>query len=91
MASTQIASDQHCVLGKWLHGGGREYQTDPHYVELLDLHARFHGCAAKVVHAAQQGGNANAQQLLAPGSEYERTVRALTWSLNALKKVVEAA
>ncbi len=60
-----VASDCHCVLGKWLHGKGKkDYSKLPEYKPALDAHADFHLAAAEVVIQHQSNHTEQAKQLL---------------------------
>ena len=60
-----VASDCHCVLGKWLHGKGKkDYSKLPEYKLALDAHADFHQAAAEVVIQHQSNHTEQAKQLL---------------------------
>lgn len=60
-----IASDCHCVLGKWLHGKGKkDYSKLSEYKMAVDAHADFHQAAAEVVIQHQSGNTEQANQLL---------------------------
>ena len=60
-----IASDCHCVLGKWLHGKGKkDYSKLSEYKMAVDAHAKFHQTAAEVVIQHQSGHTSQAKQLL---------------------------
>jgi hypothetical protein len=51
----KLAMDNVCELGKWLHGEGRKYATDPVYPELVQGHATFHRTAAKLASMVERG------------------------------------
>jgi aerotaxis receptor len=58
-----IGRDDCCVLGKWLHGGGRsQYGKSPSFTALLQKHASFHTAAGQV---AQTINNQRYEQALA--------------------------
>jgi hypothetical protein len=52
-----VARDDLCVLGKWLHGMGRDrFHHLQEYQDLLASHARFHAAAGLVL-IEHKGGN----------------------------------
>lgn len=53
-------TDDHCDLGKWIHGDGARLQRLAHYRELVEAHARFHAAAAVVAKKAERGDTAGA-------------------------------
>lgn len=50
-----VRCDDHCQVGQWIHGEGRQYADSAHYQNLKDIHARFHACAASAVQKARDG------------------------------------
>ena len=59
-----LAKDDACELGKWLHGGGRQYAADSEYSSLLDEHAAFHRSAAEIARTAAGGKRKEAGALV---------------------------
>ncbi len=60
-----VASDDHCVLGKWIHSvGNKSYGHLPEFAELKDEHARFHHKAGNVLREADSKGKEAAEALL---------------------------
>ena len=52
----QVARDDQCVLGKWIHGpGNASYGDSEQFVSLRGHHADFHVCAAGILAEAQAG------------------------------------
>lgn len=61
-----VCQDDRCVLGKWIHGTGRNrFGEIALFRQLVDEHARFHKQAALVVQTHQAGNTAHAETLLA--------------------------
>ncbi|MBR9828906.1 MAG: hypothetical protein GYB41_09715 [Oceanospirillales bacterium] len=51
-----VARDDGCALGKWIHGaGGDSFSGQPEFAELKRQHAHFHVCAGHVLILAQSG------------------------------------
>lgn len=66
-----VRRDDHCTLGRWLHGMGRELLGDqPAYALLMARHQYFHEQAALVVELAQQSQWDKAVQVLNGGYRY---------------------
>jgi hypothetical protein len=62
---TQIACDDRCVLGQWIHGmGAVAHGHLPQFTVLREHHAEFHVCAAGVLAEAQAGHAQEAQRQL---------------------------
>ena len=66
-----VRRDDHCALGRWLHGVGGELLSDqPAYALLLARHQYFHEQAALLVELAQQSDWDKAVQVLNGGYRY---------------------
>ena len=66
-----VRRDDHCALGRWLHGVGGELLGDqPAYALLMARHQYFHEQAALLVELAQQGEWDKAVQVLNGGYRY---------------------
>lgn len=85
-----VRLDDHCALGKWLYGSTltpSDKATD-HYRKVIDLHAAFHDCAARVLDFALAGKNAEAEEMMAfGGGEYPLASSKLVMALSDWKKV----
>lgn len=82
----KICKDNLCVLGKWIHSGGKvKFGAEPTFVKLVDEHAKFHVHAAKVVEAHQEGKEDLAMEILTGSFEEQsrRTVNCLA-KLNSI-------
>ena len=66
-----VRCDDHCALGRWLHGVGGDLLGDqPAYALLMARHQYFHEQAALVVELAQQSDWDKAVQVLGGGYRY---------------------
>lgn len=66
-----VRRDDHCALGRWLHGVGGELLGDqPAYGLLMARHQYFHEQAALLVELAQQGEWDKVVQVLNGGYRY---------------------
>ena len=89
IATQQICVDNLCLLGKWLHSDGKtKFGAQPVFIKLLDEHAKFHACAAKVVEAYQVGDENLALDILT--GTFEEQSRKTISCLTKLNAVVEA-
>lgn len=80
-----IAVDNRCVLGIWIHGNGKaRFGEIPLFQQLVDEHAKFHYHASKVVEAHQAGDDVLAQKILTESfiEQSRKTVNCLA-KLNA--------
>src|SRR5512135_2813628 len=83
---SKICKDDLCLLGKWIHSGGKvQFGAEQTFVKLVDEHAKFHVNAAKVVEAHQEGKEDLAMEILTGSFEEQsrKTVNCLA-KLNAL-------
>lgn len=68
----EVGKDTRCTLGQWIHGTGWErYGNLRSFVELRDVHARFHGLAREIVEHARAGRQTEATRLL--DGDFQRT------------------
>jgi hypothetical protein len=76
-----------CEFGKWLYGSdiSPDAKGSDYYQKAVDLHAQFHVEAGTVLSLALQGNTAQAENLMAPGSEFARLSTTLTEVLNEWK------
>ncbi len=79
-----VAKDNVCDLGKWLHGEGAQYRSDPAYAPLLTEHANFHQCAAAVVKKARDGHKDAAVAMLEARTPF---AEASTRTVSAIRKL----
>ncbi len=82
----QVGMDNRCVLGKWIHGPGKEHFGDePLFRQLEEEHAKFHYHASKVVEAYQAGNKALTERLLSDNfaEQSRKTVNCLA-RINAM-------
>ena len=66
----QLAKDDQCELGQWIHAELSKHASDPRYSELKKEHANFHRAAADVVRRANAGQAVSAETVLGAKSEY---------------------
>ncbi len=88
MTAEQVAVDNRCAFGTWLHGvelPAADKATDS-YRTVLKLHADFHREAAAVLRLALAGKKEEAKDALAPGSAYAHTSAELTRAMMAWRQ-----
>lgn len=76
-----------CEFGKWLYGGdiSSEAKVTVYYTKSVDLHAKFHVEASKILSLALQGNKADAEGLMGDDSEFIKLSSTLTDLLNEWK------
>ncbi|MEW6558578.1 MAG: CZB domain-containing protein [Pseudomonadota bacterium] len=62
---SQVASDDLCALGQWLHGHARQrYGRLPQYARLRKIHAEFHLTAGQVLLNSRNNQRDEAEKML---------------------------
>ncbi len=82
IAMENVARDDHCALGEWIHGDGKEHAGTPGFDALVQSHAAFHRIAADV---ARNGDSTSAGKLLSAGSPFGRASRATIGQIKKLQ------
>ena len=60
-----ICFDDHCDLGRWIHGNGKSHMGNfPGFTSLLEHHKMFHYAASNVVALSHAGKEAEAHKML---------------------------
>jgi hypothetical protein len=88
LLATEIALDDHCELGKWIAGEGKQFANLPEYSTLKTEHAHFHKAAAAVVRRADAGQKVTEDVALGGKSEFATASAAVVRSIMALKSKV---
>ncbi len=76
----QVAKDDNCEFGKWLHGASipEALRKTSDFEACRELHAEFHKAAAQVLRLAVSGNNAAALAALGSESRFANLSSALT-------------
>lgn len=69
---TDLAKDNLCDLGKWLHGEGRIYAKHPEYAQLVQEHQSFHKAASEIVSRKHKGEEVKQDTALGGSSPFSR-------------------
>ena len=79
---SDIAHDDHCDFGKWLHGAvATVFKSSPHYTKCVELHRQFHIVAAKVLSLALGGKKDEAVHFIGIQGEFTQASAALTMAM----------
>ncbi len=79
---TDVAKDDRCAFGAWLHAEGKHgFQSGPSFEHARDLHAHFHTEAAAVLALALKGKTKAARAALGPGTPFSHASAALVVAL----------
>jgi methyl-accepting chemotaxis protein len=82
-----ICRDDHCPLGRWLHGeGGRRWSSRPSFSTLLGKHAEFHRTAGDVARRINGGQYEQAERLIGAGSAFARISSEVSTLLTQAKR-----
>ena len=90
LKSAEVAADNKCPLGKWIHGEGLQHSKLPEYSTLTKEHARFHTAAADIVRKADSGQAINEDAVMGSRSEFTTASSAVVLAILAMKKKVQA-
>jgi methyl-accepting chemotaxis protein len=82
-----LCRDDHCALGKWIHGpGGVRWGTKPSFVDLQGRHAEFHESAGAVARKINGGQYADAERLIGSGSQFAQVSTEVSTLLTQAKR-----
>lgn len=70
LVANEIAKDNLCELGKWIHESMNKYSSNDVFNRLKETHSNFHKCAAQIVTDADHGKNRSEETALGSNSEY---------------------
>ena len=70
LTPTTVESDRNCDLGKWLHGEGARFASNPQFSQLVAEHAKFHKAAASIIRQANTGKNVLEEVALGGKSDF---------------------
>lgn len=91
-AVEDVAKDDRCDFGAWLHAEGKHgFQSGASYEHARDLHANFHTEAAAVLALALRGKTKAAGGALGPGTPFSHASAALVATLMQARMAREIA
>ncbi len=90
LSAAEMATDNHCVLGKWLHGAGRKYSGLPEYERLVSDHETFHKAVAEVIEKADRGMCMDCEVALGSQSPFALASSMIVAALMGMKARVPA-
>lgn len=80
----EIARDDLCEIGKWIHGDAAQYGELPDYIELKKIHMELHKATSHAVVLAQAGKLSEAQEYLSLHGDLIETSKRLLGSCDRL-------
>ncbi len=85
-----VGAEDHCDLGRWIHGEGMKYSNSAFYKALRTEHAHFHKCAAEVVSKSNAGDRPAAEALMGAGGGFSRASQATISAIRKMKSEFKA-
>ncbi len=85
---SQVAKDDQCAFGRWLHGTTPTAAEADRHHEATRLHARFHTEAAATLRLVSDGQQAQARATIEPGGPFAEASRLLTQAMIDWRHVV---
>jgi methyl-accepting chemotaxis protein len=85
--AAKVGLDNQCVLGKWLHGEGAKFASNPKFSQLVAEHAKFHKAAAQIITKAESGASVIQDVALGAKSEFADVSQKVVSLLMECKKV----
>jgi methyl-accepting chemotaxis protein len=82
-----LARDDCCALGKWIYADGQRLTGRASFTALVTNHARFHKVAGEVGQLINAGRNTEAEDALAPNTEFTSATRDVVMVLSAAKRL----
>lgn len=89
LVASEVAKDDRCELGKWLHSQEQEYHGKPEFDEAVQAHAQFHRVAGDVIHQSKKVSQEEMEKMIASGSEYGKASAHCVAALTALRDAVK--
>jgi methyl-accepting chemotaxis protein len=85
LKASEVAADNKCPLGLWIHGDGKKHAALPEYGVLRNAHAKFHTSAGDVVRRADSGKNVTEELVLGGASDFSRASAAVVMAIINMK------
>jgi methyl-accepting chemotaxis protein len=73
--------DNQCDFGKWLYSLSSDEKNSSHWLNIQQLHSKFHIEAARLLELATQGKQQEAQDAMLIGSDFARLSGQLTMAM----------
>lgn len=85
-----ICRDDCCPLGMWLHGkGGKHWNGQPIFRQLIDKHAQFHKAAGAVAEKINRHLFDDAEKLIGSGSHFANVSSDVSTLLSSAKRALK--
>ena len=85
----QLAADDRCKLGRWIHEEREQYSIYPEYAALKQHHTRFHRTVGGLLRGVRVGLSVRAETLLGADTEFGKASAAVLAAIMTLKRVAE--
>ena len=87
--AAQLAAENECPLGRWIHEKRGQYSTYPQYATLEQHHRKFHQILGGLVRGVRAGLALRPETWLGADTEFGKTSAAVLAAIMSLKRVVE--
>lgn len=85
LRAEEILRDDHCVIGRWLHGDGMAFAHLSEYQIVKDLHKQVHEIAMQAWHAKTDEAHDQIEDLL---MQLDKIKHAMFMSWNQLNDII---
>jgi len=86
----KVKMDNNCAFGKWLHERiDASVKDSIFYHDVVDLHAKFHQEAGRILELALNGDKDTANDLMKIGQNFSKYSAALTRKMHEWQKTLE--
>ena len=86
LKASEVAPDNKCALGQWIHGEGAKHSALPEFATLKSEHARFHKAAAEVVKKADAGQSTSEDTALGSSSDFAKASSSVVSAIMGIKR-----
>lgn len=84
--ANDVALDDKCGLGHWIHGEGSKYTSLPEFATLRSEHAHFHKLAADLIRRADHGEKLDQEIAFNAKSEFNTVTSKVINSIATLRR-----
>lgn len=82
-----VRRDDLCIIGEWIYGPGKQYESLPEYQSLKQIHRDFHEAAYEALRLNQKGDGNAAHDYVTKGP-FEEKSKEIKSALYSLKNAV---
>lgn len=86
LKASDIEVDNKCVLGQWIYGEGKKWNSTAGYSDLKTEHAEFHKAAAAVIRRADSGQSVSEEVAIGAASDFSTSSAAVVRSIVRMRQ-----